>query len=104
MKFIDDYQEPYDAEHLKPIIPLNEQVDKATVAFNNLRKTIEEKLLPTIRALVDYMCPIIKTVNEVVTRTYPNRRVVYLATHGKEKTRKKNIKRILKWVEKGCKQ
>lgn len=30
---------------------------------------------------------------------YPNKRVVYLATHGKKRVQKKNIKRIFKYFE-----
>lgn len=38
----------------------------------------------------------------VVINSYPNKRIVYLALHHpKERVRKKNIKRILKWIEKG---
>lgn len=104
MKFIDDYQEPYDAEHCKPIISINEQMKLMAEAFTNIGKLIEEKLIPTIQAFIEYGLPIVKRTVDIVLKTYPNKRVVHLATHGRGRVRKKNIKRIMKYVERGCKQ
>lgn len=37
-----------------------------------------------------------------VIKLYPNKRVVYLALHHpRERVRKKNMRRILKWIERG---
>ena len=98
MKFIDDYQEPYDAEHCRPIIPASEQLDKAIEALKEMSKRIVEALNPTITKLIDTLTPILNEMYEAI-KAYPNKRVVYLATHGKERVRKKNIKRIMKWIE-----
>ena len=103
MKFIDDQQVPYDAEHCNPIIPINEQMELVAEAFTNIGKLIEEKIKPTIQAFIDYGLPIIKRTVDIVLKTYPNKKVVHLATHGRGRVRKKNIKRIVKYVERGCK-
>jgi hypothetical protein len=103
MKFIDDYQVPYDAEHFKRIIPPSEQFDKAIEAFNIMAERIREQIIPTIRKIIEAVAPILNLITEAL-KTYPNKRIVYLATHGKERVRKKNLKRIMKWLERGCKQ
>ena len=55
-----------------------------------------EKLIPSINKLVDAIYKFSKTL----LQTYPNKRVVYLALHGKKKrTRKKNKRRIIKWLQ-----
>lgn len=98
MKFIDDYQEPYDAEHCRPIIPPDEQIEKAITALKEMSKRIVEALNPTITKLIDAFTSIFNEMHEAL-KSYPNKRIVYLATHGKERVRKKNIKRIMKWLE-----
>ena len=103
MKFIDDYQVPYDAEHCRPIIPMDEQIAKATEAFSIMTERIREQIIPTIRKIIETVAPVLNPIIEAL-KTYPNKRVVYFATHGKERVRKKNIKRIMKWLERGCKQ
>lgn len=103
MKFKDDYQVPYDSEHLRPIIPIDEQMAKATEAFRDMSKTILEQIVPTVRKIIETVAPILNPIIEAI-KTYPNKRVVYLATHGKERVRKKNIKRVMKWLEKRCEQ
>ena len=103
MKFIDDYQVPYDAEHCKPILPLSEQIDKAIEAFNIMAERIREQIIPTIRKIIETVAPILNPIIELL-KTYPNKRIVYLTSHGKERVRKKNLKRIMKWFERGCKQ
>ncbi len=62
--------------------------------------------LQTLAENVKEILPTIKNVAEIVTNfwngilsTYPNKRVVHLAKHGKPRVRKKNIRRILKWIE-----
>lgn len=103
MKFKDDYQVPYDAEHCKPIVPLSEQIAKVTETFNSMSERIREQIIPTIRKIIETVAPVLNTIIEAL-KTYPNKRIVYLATHGKERVRKKNLKRIMKWLERGCKQ
>jgi hypothetical protein len=65
------------------------------------------KAIQTVVETVKDLMPVIKQVGETVTKlcgeiknTYPNKRVVHLATHGKPRVRKKNMRRIMKWLEK----
>lgn len=55
---------------------------------------------------IEKIVPVIKLVGEAVTNIcerikngYPNKRVVHLATHGKPRVRKKNMRRIMKWLQ-----
>ena len=98
MKFIDDYQVPYDAEHFKRIIPPSEQFDKAIETFNIMAKRIREQIIPTVKKIIETVGPILNPIIEKIN-AYPNKRIMYLATHGKERVRKKNLKRIMKWLE-----
>ena len=95
MKFKDDYQEPYCAENMLPILLSDEQIEKAIEVFNNLANMIKEVIEPLIENIV----PVVKKVSETILRLYPNKRVVHLALHGNPRVKKKNIKRITKWIE-----
>ena len=69
--------------------------------FEPLVKGLQE-VVATFEKLVETLMPILKAVDDVMKKIidlYPDKRVIYLATHGKERTRKKNINRILKWYE-----
>lgn len=58
------------------------------------------QLAPTVKLILE-MC---KTTCETILEQYPNKRVVHLAKHAKkERVRKKNINRIIKWIEDGQK-
>ena len=106
MKFKDDYQEPYNAENMWPILSPEEQIGIAQQELNNAAKVITENLvpaiqamIPTIQAVINSVVPIVKNMFDLVVDHYPNKRVLYLAIHGKHRVRKKNIKRITKWIE-----
>lgn len=44
----------------------------------------------------------IQAYNETLLSVYPNKRVLHLAKyHPKERVRKKNMRRVLKWIERG---
>lgn len=68
-----------------------------------------EQMVSIIRECVEAVTPAMRAILEnigraydVVLQIYPNRRVVHLAEYGhSERVRKKNRKRIQKWVEKG---
>ncbi len=62
-------------------------VDKVVGAINNL--------MPTITKVAEGF---LEFYNNIVTN-YPNKRVVHLAKHGKRLTRKKNAKRISRWLD-----
>ena len=59
-------------------------------------------LCPIIETIAETLRPIIAKVGDVleqIINVYPNKRVIYLAKHGKRRTRKKNINRIKKYFE-----
>ena len=64
-------------------------------------------LSPIIEALSEALRPVIKAIADVleqIINLYPNKRVIHLAKHGKGRTKKKNINRILKWYRKQAKR
>ena len=73
------------------------------------RQMDEKEIRQLVQELSAVLVPIInevwksvKTIVDVVLYHYPNRRVLHLALyHPKERVRKKNIHRIMRWVEKG---
>lgn len=57
-------------------------------------------LMPAIRNIIN----VAKNISNRIMHEYPNKRVVHLAYHGKKaRTRKKNIRRIQKWLQIGGK-
>lgn len=62
-------------------------------SYNTLATAIE-KMIPVIKKVAKGIC---EFANSVI-KLYPNKRVVHLAKHGKGRTRKKNIHRIYKWL------
>ena len=62
-------------------------LDCVTSAINNL--------LPTITKVAAGIGELYKNI----LTNYPNKRVVHLAKHGKRLTRKKNAKRISRWLD-----
>ena len=61
-------------------------------ALKRLETAIVENLTKTVQ-------PIIIKVGDIIN-LYPNKRVIYLAKHGKKRVRKKNINRVKKWIKK----
>lgn len=75
-----------------------EDFQKAVEAIQRLTQAITKTLMP----ILDEMMPIIKEATERVLIYYPNKKVLYLAVyHPKERVRKKNIRRIMRWMLKG---
>ncbi len=70
--------------------------NKACVAVDRVISAINN-LMPTIQKVAAGVCEL---YNNILTN-YPNNRVVHLAKHGKRLTRKKNAKRISRWIEQG---
>lgn len=68
---------------------------------------IADNLIAAINSVIEEISPALKQISKMFERlwreilnTYPDKRVVHLATHHKSwKVRKKNIKRILKYTE-----
>ena len=75
-----------------------EDFQKAVEAIQRLTQAITKTLMP----ILDEMMTIIKEATERVLIYYPNKKVLYLAVyHPKERVRKKNIHRIMRWMLKG---
>lgn len=98
-KFIDEYKDYDKAQLVAPPLPPEEQFARMVAAFNLLAQTIQNILIPAIENICTNAVPVIKRVSEAILKTYPNKRVVYLVFHGKRRVRKKNINRIVKWIE-----
>ncbi len=93
-----------------------EKIEKAVKLFN-------ETFIPLLELVKDFIEALVSLIQEIgvavisafrkiaeqisqqiiaVIKLYPNKRVVYLALHHpKERVRKKNMHRILKWIERG---
>ena len=73
----------------------SDDFQKAVEAIQHLAQSVSEVLMP----ILDSAIKIMKTIWDAVLHTYPNKRVVYLAMHHpKERVRKKNRNRIIKWI------
>lgn len=68
-----------------------ETLAKATIVLAETIENLTKALPPILK-----MC---ETVIHNIIDLYPDKRVIYLATHGKRRTRKKNKNRIIKWYE-----
>ena len=68
-----------------------------------------DALVPAIQELIYAIAPLfaeavknITGISEAAINSYPNKRVLHLAKHHpKERVRKKNMRRVLKWIERG---
>ena len=98
----------------KPVEPVSPEE-----AIENLRDAFVQAFLPVLdmciqfyRDLADALAPQIQQLikdfthlYDQILRSYPDKRIVWLALHHKkERIRKKNRRRILKWVERNEKQ
>lgn len=77
-----------------------EDFQKAVEALQRLANAIAEVLNP----ILDKAMQAFKKIADTVLHTYPNKKVLHLAMyHPKERVRKKNMRRIMRWIERGCK-
>lgn len=73
-----------------------EDIEKAVEALQRLADAIGVVIMP----ILDKVWEVLKKVMEAVLHIYPNKRVLHLAMyHPKERVRKKNMHRIMRWVE-----
>lgn len=87
-------QWPKENPYTKPVLDILcdfEPLVKGLQEVASLLETLMEKIKPILNEVFD----LVKKAIDL----YPDKRVIYLATHGKGRTRKKNINRILKWYE-----
>ena len=75
--------------------------DEAIKLFNKMYDFVD-----AVKSAINRVIPAIKEVATSLGNAYgqilascPNKRVVHLAKHGKRLTRKKNIKRISRWLD-----
>lgn len=110
-------QWPKENPYLKPLPEIEEtdnmadfnaQIEKlqraAREAAENISRAIiaaSEALRPIIKRLSETLSPILASLDfySKIYECYPNKRVIYLAKHGKKRVRKKNINRIKKYFE-----
>ena len=73
-------------------------IQKAVETLYSLTLKISEVLSP----IIEIVRETIKRVFDAVLHCYPGKKVLHLALHHpKERVRKKNIRRIMRWIEKG---
>ena len=71
---------------------------KAVEAIQGVKQVITETLKPILEKVFET----IKMVSDAILNCYPNKKVLHLALHHpKQRVRKKNIHRIMQWIEKG---
>ena len=92
-------------------------------SLEELNQKIADAFLPMQQAICDLLAPAIKNVSDVIRsvfdtavdnlanllngplKSYPNKRIVWLAfCHKKERVRKKNFNRIIKYYAKAVKR
>lgn len=111
-------EQTYKAEHCPWIIDAyaNGTSEELQKTFNDLRGETQtedfqkcvgaiynsvQEAVQNLTPLVEYIAKLIKEITDAVFLLYPNKRVLRLALyHPKERVRKKNMRRIMKRVEK----
>lgn len=91
------------ADILKAQEEMNELFKKTA---ENLRVAFST-LAETVTAVINNIGPLFSQLTGAIAQiidAYPNKRVIHLAKHGKRRTRKKNINRIIKYFEREAKK
>ena len=77
--------------------------EQALRDFENIFAQVVKAVAPIVEDFVKTFTPRIKQLCDVLddaVKSYPNKRVIWLALyHKKERVRKKNLHRIIKWIE-----
>ena len=90
--FPEEVRNEYEKEYTK------EQFVKGCNILANMLARAYEALISTTQMVTET----VKQLAKNLVALLPNKRVVYLARYGKKaRTRKKNLHRIAKWIEKG---
>lgn len=88
------------AEELQKV--LSDLRDTKADDFQKAVETIQslaQAMTDVLKPILDEAMKVIKTILDAVLHSYPNKRVVWLAIHHpKERVRKKNRNRIIKWI------
>ena len=101
---------PGEDESKVPVSP-EESLENIKQALIQMLQPILDACYRILQKLVDTFTPQtqqaikeISRINDSVLKSYPDKRIVWLALHHKkERIRKKNRKRILKWLERNVK-
>ncbi len=97
---VDVYAEGTSEELQNTLVDLTGKVETCQKVMGALQGSIQEAV-EFMMPIVKEMWELIKSVSYMVER-YPNRKVKHLALyHPKERVRKKNIHRIMRWIERG---
>lgn len=82
------------------------EFERATAVVKEFFNALAESLRPIVENLVEIIreaaknaAAVARQIGAALWNLYPNKRVKHLARHGKQKTRKKNASRILKWFK-----
>lgn len=98
-RYKDEYKD-YEKAELLPVDQIEVQLKRLVEAWSNIGQLIQKHIMPTVERL----CKTLGSIFNEIVNTYPNKRVIYLAKHGKRRVRNKNIKRIIKWYEREAKK
>lgn len=86
----------YELEHIE-----QSDIQRLVEAFQSLWESILDMLRPLFEKILGALDKFI----DVAIRAYPNKRVLHLAMHHpKERVRKKNMHRIMRWMVRGGKK
>jgi hypothetical protein len=92
-------------------VPFTGEIAEPGTPEQQIQK-IRDALVPVVQAITDALVPIVQAAAEVLNRlweavlkSYPDKRIVHLAFHGKTaRIRKKNRGRIVKYIIKELKR
>lgn len=97
------------SELIEPVdtVPLEQAIQHAKEVLIQAYQPVIEECARIVQEIMDVLVPYIQPAIEQIKRlwdlileSYPNKRIVWLALHHKkERVRKKNRNRILKWIE-----
>lgn len=85
---------------------MQELFERVTEAVETVIEEVVKLVKKIVDALIEAVVPICKAISEWWLRAcknYPNKRVFWLALHHRrERVRKKNMRRITRWIQGGC--
>ncbi len=96
-------------ENIEFSAEIKEQVAQTVGAIQAAVVALAERLKPAIETLTEtykQLTAVIADAWEFYKKCslYPNKRVLHLARYGKGRTKKKNIHRIQRWIEREAKR
>lgn len=89
---------PKENPYLKPAVNISADFEPLIKGLARVASAFA-KMVEKINACLPIITKAVACISETAINLYPNKRVIHLAKHGKGRTRKKNINRILKYFE-----